>query len=321
MYKIDPHRHLGGSISPECVWQMIQMRGYNYLASSFDDVQRAMTFQQDEPKTFHRFLDKFVILDEIIWDEELIDISIKNICKSLELENIDYCWLDFSINKYMHLKWHKREAIKFIYESFQTHRPNKVGLILSLKYESLRETQRQYAKLIDEVGDMLLGLDLVGDEAYFDYNFYSPIFKHWKSANKMVRAHVGESQSAENVENAIIKMNATNVAHGIKCANDKRILQLALDNDVSFDLAITSNYVTGVLQDSEIHPVISMLDNHVNVTIGSDDPIQFGVSLDDEYNVFKSMAEKCGKTQTQIEDMIQRLYKNAMKNTLKFVEF
>ena len=136
-----------------------------------------MTFKDGEPYNFYRFLDKFKILDEIHWDEELINSSIAAVCQQLEEEGLDFCWLDFSINKYMGaMNWHKKEAIKFIHDSFHRHRPNKVGLILSLKYESMRASQKQYAKLIDDpdIVDLLFGLDLVGDEAYFDYQFYRP---------------------------------------------------------------------------------------------------------------------------------------------------
>lgn len=322
MLKIDPHRHLGGAISVKCVWKIINLRGYNYLASSLQDVEKAMTFSEREPKNFHRFLDKFRILDEIIWDEELIDMSIKCICNDLENEGIDYCWMDFSINKYMHLKWHKAEAIEFIYNSFQQHRPGKVGLILSLKYESLRETQKQYAGLIDDpnIADMLMGLDLVGDETYFDAEFYAPIFRNWRSARKMVRAHVGESQTAQNIEETITIMNATNIAHGFKCMENRRILELAIDRDIPFDMAITSNYITGVLPIDRLHPIIDMMDLGANVTIGSDDPTQFSVTLDSEFTKFTELAKNCLKSDDEIEEMINILRTNAVNNTKRFVD-
>lgn len=290
--KIDPHRHLGGSISVECVWDIIQRRNYSYLASTIYDVQIAMTFIDGEQTGFHRFLDKFKILDEIEWDEELIDLSIKSVCDDLEKEGIDFCWLDFSINKYMHLQWHKVDAIKFIHDSFEYHRPGKVGLILSLKYESLQQSQRQYSRLIDdpEVADILMGLDLVGDESYFDAKFYSPIFKEWRNAGKMVRAHVGESQSHKNVEDAILRMKATNIAHGIKSMGHHEILEAALDHDVVFDMAITSNYLTGVWDEPDFHPILDMMGRGLKVTIGSDDPVQCSTTLDKEFEVFKSLA-------------------------------
>lgn len=249
-----------------------------------------MTFKDGEPYDFHRFLDKFRILDKIKWDETLIDSSIAAVCQELERENLDYCWLDFSINKYMEpMNWHKRDAIKFIHASFQQHRPNKVGLILSLKYESMRASQRQYAKLIDdpEVVDLLFGLDLVGDEVYFDYQFYRPIFAEWKKAKKMTRAHVAESQSADNGVDAIIHLGVTNIAHGLKMMDNNLVIDLARRHQITFDLGISSNYFTGVWEDETTHPVNIMLKNNLRVTLGTDDPVQCNSTLEGEFQLTK----------------------------------
>lgn len=309
---IDTHRHLGGSIPVTCVWDIISTKGYAHLASNIQDVQTAMTFSATEPKEFHRFLDKFKILDQIRWTEELIDLSIKAVCDEFEKENLAYCWLDFSINKYMHIGWHKHEAIRFIYDRFQQYRPNKVGLILSLKYESLRHTQRQYAKLIDtpDVADILFGLDLVGDEAYFDANFYAPLFADWNKANKMLRAHVGESQTAKNVRFAIKKLHVTNIAHGIKIFEDTGLTEIAVDAGVTFDLAITSNYLTGVLGETIHHPIVAMLDAGLIATLGSDDPIQCSTNLATEF----ALATKYGCSEGQLN----QIKKTAITNTLKY---
>jgi len=315
---IDTHRHFGGSISKECVWEIIQENNLSHIAASLNDVKNAMVIDESiEKLSFHNFLHKFKILDCISWDEDSIDKSVKHVCNDLEKEGIDFCWLDFSINKYMNLPWHKSEAIKFIYNRFENYRPKQVGLILSLKYESLRHTQTKYAELIDnpEISDILMGIDLVGDEEYFSSEFYSPIFKNWKSAGKMVRAHVGESQSSDNITSAITEMGVTNIAHGIKCVEDFNIMQLAKDNDITFDVALTSNYLTGVCSRQEPHPVLHMLNNGLKVTIGSDDPVQCNTSLSNELIKFKGMIQECDDS----EELYRFTQETAFDNSKRFM--
>ncbi len=308
LLNIDCHRHLGGSINVDFIWDTIQKFNLKHLAESREDVCRQMTFYPNEIRDFHRFLDKFRILDEITWNEELIDASIKSISADLESENVHYAWIDFSINKYMHIGWHKHEAIKFIYDSFERHRPGGVGLILSLKYESMRASQRQYSKLIEHpiAADCLIGIDLVGDESYFDYEFYKPIFEEWNEAGKITRAHVGESQSSDNVRKAIKGLNATNIAHGLKIFNDECLLKLALDAGVTFDMAITSNYLTGVWKDPQIHPSTAMIRAGLKVTIGSDDPVICSTTLENEFisaHAFGWSLEECNKArQTAVDN-------------------
>lgn len=311
---IDTHRHLGGCIPSTWVWEAIVKHNWPYLGESEADVIAAMTFKEGESYDFHRFLDKFKILDKIQWDEELIDSSIAAICQQLEKEEIDFCWLDFSINKYMEsMDWHKKEAIQFIHASFQQHRPNKVGLILSLKYESMQASQKQYAKLIDDpsIVDLLFGLDLVGDEAYFDYQFYRPIFNQWNKANKMTRAHVAESQSSNNGRDAIIHLGVSNIAHGLKMMDHQDLINLAKRIDVTFDLGISSNYLTGVWADKTQHPINKMLNSGLRVTLGTDDPVQCSSTLNGEFQLTKNF----GVTDSQRSWM----KKVAEQNTKKYV--
>lgn len=272
-----------------------------YLASSLADVKAQMTFAPKEPRDFHRFLDKFRILDEIKWNERLVAESIHSVCDGLRREGVDYALLDFSINKYMEIGWTHKEAIWYIHEVFRQARPGGVGLVLSLKYESSRPIQRQYAKLIEDpdVASRLVGIDLVGDEAYFDAPFYKALFKDWIAAKKMVRAHVGESQVAENVRKAIEVLGVTNIAHGFMIYSHPDIIKVARDHDITFDMAITSNYITGVWEGAAFHPFLSLLNEGLRVTLGSDDPVQCGTTLQQEYE----KASELGATKAQIKAM------------------
>ncbi len=289
--KIDTHRHLGGSIPPDCIWDIINNKKLYHLAETYIDVIKAMTFKPTEKYNFHRFLNKFKILDHIPWDEETIAQTIQSVCKELETEQIDYCWMDLSINKYMDgpLKWSKIEASKFIYDCFRQYRPDKVGLILSLKYEALKSGQTRYARLIDDIADIFIGIDLVGDEEYFDAAFYKPIFRQWKKAGKILRAHVAESQQAENGILAIEELGVTNIAHGIKMAQHPYMLDIAKDHNITFDLGLTSNKLIGLWDGISEHPITALLKHGQKITLGTDDPVQCSTTLDMEFNIARDI--------------------------------
>jgi len=287
--RIDTHRHMGGSIPHRFIWQTIDNNGWHHIATDEIDTYCQMVFGPDDPKDFKHFLNKFAILDMIPWTEDLIDQSVKSICDELEADRIDYAWLDFSINKYMSIGWSKVEAISFIHDRFQAHRPNKVGLILSIKYESEKEKQKRYAELIrnDDLKDKLIGIDLVGEETVFDHSFHSALLQEWHNSGKIVRAHVGESGPARNIKTAI-EAGVTNIAHGIKICTEPDLIKLAKDLNIYFDLGLTSNILTGVAT-LENHPLAIMLHENLNVTLGTDDPIICNTTLDAEFSLGKSL--------------------------------
>lgn len=310
---IDTHRHLGGSISSYFVWKTIQSRELFHIASTWNELKSAMTFVNGEPRGFYRFLDKFKVLDYIPWDKELVHQSIKAVCEQLTTEGVEYCWMDFSVNKYLqYIKMDKREIIQYIHELFQIYRPNKVGLILSLKYESPREQQEEYAKLIidEDISKCLIGIDLVGDEAKFNAEFYREILRYWHDRGKMVRAHVAESQHAKNALDAITKLQVTNIAHGLKLLDHPEMIDLALKREITFDLGISSNYLTEVCNDEDYHPVIDMLKHGLKVTYGTDDPVQCSTTMQTEYAILRYWF---GIEQSEIDKMHRVAAENSMK--------
>ena len=295
---VDCHRHLGGCVPISFVWDVVQKFGLKHLGENKQDIIKQMTFHHDEPRAYHRFLNKFRILDEIPWTEELIDDCIAAICNDLDLDGVDYTWMSFSINKYMHIGWHKHEAISFIYDSFNKYRPGKVGLMLALKYESTHASQRQYAQLIESSANKLIGIDMVGDETQIDFDFHCSLLQHWRSAGKIVRAHAGEFGPAENIRYAILRMGVTNIAHGIKIISDTDLIKIAIDNNICFDLGLSSNLLTGV-SDENNHPILMMLDSGLDITIGTDDPVVCNTNINAEYD----LCSRIGVSQHQLSQI------------------
>lgn len=290
------------------VWEVVREQNLYFVAETEQDVREQMTFAEGEPRGFHRFLDKFKILNEVRWTPELIDKSIAAVCRDLAADRIDYCWMDFSINKYMDYieGWHKKDVVKLVHDCFAKHAPGKVGLLLSLKYESPRASQRQYGKLIEDVADLLIGVDLVGDESYFDAGFYADIFREWSNAGKITRAHVAESQRAENAMDAIERMGVREIAHGIKIHDRPEMLRRAKDSGVGFGLALTSNYMTGVWSNPKWHPVDALVAAGLEVTIGTDDPVQCGTTYDAEFELLHRVAPRWQIAERLIETAERR---------------
>jgi adenosine deaminase len=255
-----------------------------------------MLFGAKEEYDFQTFLGKFEILNEIKWDEKSICKTIEQIVWDIASEKIDYSEIHFTVGKYLsHLNWTPSEAIKFLYEAFERESKKwdiKIGLVLSLKYESDRSEQTRIASVISDpkVADLMVGLDLVGDEQFFNYKFYEPIFKEWKEAGKGLALHVGESQAAKNVRNAIDHLDVDRIVHGIRVpTEDPDLLEVCREYDICFDIAPTSNIMTGCISDIYAHPIKDIIESGCSVTIGTDDPIIYQTTLDKEYSILSEI--------------------------------
>lgn len=292
----DVHRHLGGSTTPRFVHSTLADLGSQM---TLEDVKARMVVTE-RPYEFDTFLSKFTILDDIPWTYNLLRQSIVDVCAELKKERVKYCWMDFSVNKYMaNMPWSKVELIEYLHSLFNEFLPGRVGLVLSLKYETLHEDyDMEYLELLtSETIDKLVGIDLVGDETKLDRELCRKVLRPWKRMGKMVRMHVAEACGVDNAEFAVREIEVTNIAHGIKILERPELVQAARKAGIVFDLALTSNYMTGVLDTAVVHPIKQMMAEGLRCTISSDDPVQLGVTVESE----QQLAYAHGLTQWQID--------------------
>lgn len=309
------HRHVGGSISANTVWNILQLQKKHNHYKSLEHVIQKLTFCDGDEYDFQVFLRKFDILDTIAWDAQAISIAFEQICRDVYLEGIKYCELKLTINKYVqHTNWTDEAVIKFIYDKVQEQKKKygiEIVLVLCLKYESDRHRQKEIANLINnpEIADKLVGIDLVGNEEFFDVDFYESIFDDWRKAGKGLQAHVGESQGVENVRFAIERLGVQRLAHGIRILEDESLISIIKERNICFDIALTSNLYTGVVTDIKSHPVLRLLDVGCSITIGTDDPTVLNTNLDKEYNLLSSIGVDSGT--------IEKIKENSAKYAFK----
>ena len=285
--KVDLHRHLGGSIDCATVAKFKNM--------PLEEVIKRMTYGEDDTYDYTSFFDKFNILDDVEWTLENIEYTIRSVVWNLKKEGIDYAEIKFSINKYLpYVKMSMEQMMLWFACKFEEHAEVwgiEIDLILSLKHDMDKETQLEIANTIfnDDVAEAISGIDIVGNENYFDIAFYEPIYQNWHDAKRVCMAHVGEINKPENVYLALDRLALDRVCHGIAVADDKELAKKTRDKMISFDLCLSSNIHTGITT-AENHPVRKMLENGFLITIGTDDPVVFNTTLDEEFKLFQNIA-------------------------------
>ena len=128
----------------------------------------------------------------------------------------------------------------------------------------------------------------------------------------MTRAHVGESQSAENIMDAITILGVSNVAHGLKIIDHPDIIKAARDHRVTFDMGVSSTYLTNVIS-SGTHPARMIFDLGLDMTFGTDDPVQCSTTIVNEHSLARN---ELGFTSPEID----KTQKVASKNFWMYKE-
>lgn len=128
----------------------------------------------------------------------------------------------------------------------------------------------------------VVGLGLVGDERHPGDQF-APLFQQAVDHGLASVPHAGETGTANAVRQAIVGLGADRIGHGIAAIRDDAVIDLLVERDVYLDVCPTSNLRLGLVDSLARHPVRSLVEAGVKVSINSDDPTFFGSCALNEY--------------------------------------
>jgi adenosine deaminase len=126
-------------------------------------------------------------------------------------------------------------------------------------------------------------IDINGYEGAQPYSVFKPIYQLAKSFGMKLRAHVGEFQGADIVREAVETLELDEVQHGISAVNCKHTMRWLADNNIQLNICPASNIILSRTNDYKTHPIRSLFDEGVKVTINTDDMVIFNVSISEMF--------------------------------------
>jgi adenosine deaminase len=134
-------------------------------------------------------------------------------------------------------------------------------------------------------GNGVHAFGLAGDENAFSAEPFARAFAIAREAGLVAAPHAGELSGPESVWAAVDALGASRIAHGVRAVEDPRLLDRLVARGVSLDVCPSSNIALGVVPDIARHPLPGLLAAGVRCSLGADDPLMFGASLLDEYEL------------------------------------
>ena len=160
--------------------------------------------------------------------------------------------------------------------------------------EAAVEIARRHA---DERHPYIVGFNLAGDEAGYPPAQFAPAYEIAAAAGLGCTVHAGEHAGAESVREAL-RLPVTRISHGVRAVEDPPLVEELAERGIVLEACPTSNVATGVFPDYEQHPLRSLYEAGVKLTLGSDDPPYFGASIGGEYAVAR---ERFGMGEGELE--------------------
>lgn len=129
----------------------------------------------------------------------------------------------------------------------------------------------------------VVGFGMGGDEHRFVLADFVPAFRLAHEAGYACTVHAGEVAGPDSVRQAIDLLPVSRIGHGVRAAEDSRLLEDIARRGIVLEVCPGSNLALGLYPDHASHPLPRLIAAGCRVTLNSDDPPFFGTSIGREY--------------------------------------
>lgn len=283
---IDLHRHLDGNIRPATILELGRAFDLALPGKTLSELLPHVQVQGNTP-------DLLSFLAKLDWGVKVLGNY--DACRRVAYENvedllsagIDYAELRFSPG-YMAMN-HELEpegVVEAVLDGIAAGRrdfgvPVKLIGIMSRTFGEAA-CERELNACLAHAG-RLVAMDLAGDEAGFPGERFTGHFRRVQEAGLAVTVHAGEAAGSASVWQAVRKLGAARIGHGVRAVEDEQLLDYLAEHQLGIESCLTSNLQTSTVADLAQHPIHRFLEKGIPVCLNTDDPAVQGTELRHEY--------------------------------------
>ncbi|MDJ0370325.1 adenosine deaminase [Streptomyces sp. H10-C2] len=145
---------------------------------------------------------------------------------------------------------------------------------------------RTLARLAVRYADRgVVGFGLSNDERRGLARDFDRAFAIAREGGLLAAPHGGELAGPSSVRDCLDDLHAGRVGHGVRAAEDPRLLRKLAERQITCEVCPASNVALGVYEKPEDVPLRTLFDAGVPMALGADDPLLFGSRLAAQYEI------------------------------------
>lgn len=133
-------------------------------------------------------------------------------------------------------------------------------------------------------GDFITGFGIGGDEGKGRLTDFSWAFDCAREAGLRLTAHAGEWGGPASVREAVEAIGVERVGHGVRSIEDLALVDELAERGVVLEVCPGSNVTLGLYPNWRKHPIESLRERGVKVTVSTDDPPFFHTTMTREFD-------------------------------------
>lgn len=290
MPKAENHVHLEGCISPE-IFKRLARR--NRLDVPFESVQEIKEYVRDNTHSLDAFINTSSLMSSaLVKPIDFYDLLVDVADKSYE-DHIIYREVMVSFALHEEKGINLQKMVEALADAVLTVK-KQYGLELRFIAELDRAKDAAYAQRFvrrmkefsKQLSIVALGweLGLEGNEAdNYTAKEHEKAFALARELGFHTTAHCGEAQGPASVWDVLEHLKVERLDHGVQSGQDPKLLQVLKETHTMCCVCASSNVLLGIYPNLEKHPIRTLLEAQVAVSINTDDPAYLATTLSEEF--------------------------------------
>lgn len=286
------HLHLDGSLRIETVKELLKEEKIDNF--TFDELKQRMEVQSN-CQSLVEYLKRFKYPLKVLQTPESIERVSYELAEDLSKLNMDYSEIRFAPQLSTTMGFSQKQitlaAIKGL-ERAEKDFGIKCGLILCMmrNKDNFENNEETLKVAYQTLGNTVCAIDLAGAESLFPTKLFEPLFIKAKDLNLPMTIHAGEVDDKESLEDAI-RYGTKRIGHGILAAKYPTIISKLIDNDITLEVCITSNFQTKAMNMKNLdeHPVKYLFEQGVRIALSSDNSTVSNTNIANEFEIAKNI--------------------------------
>ena len=279
--KAELHLHIEGTLEPELMFELAKRNGIRLPYTSVDDVRRAYVFSD-----LQSFLDIYYAgCGVLVSEQDFYDLTWAYLRRA-SAQGVRHAEIFFDPQTHTDRGIPFETVITGIHRALDDGR-NQLQITSGLILCFLRHLSEDAAlRTLDEAlpfRDRLLGVGLDSSEVGHPPSKFRTVYDRAREARLLPVAHAGEEGPPAYIWEALDLLQARRIDHGVRCAEDERLLGRLLEEQIPLTVCPLSNVKLRVFPELRQHNLKRLLDRGLLVTVNSDDPAYFGGYVADNF--------------------------------------
>ncbi len=283
MKKTILHLHLDGSLRPNTVQSWLCSEGACGVASVIKEKLMVSKDCQD----LNQYLEKFDLPIRLLQTEEHIKQATFELYEDLAKQNVNYAEVRFApslhLNKGLSYSQIVESAISGLVEAKNKYPINGNLILCCMRGNDNTEQNLETIKIAKQyLGKGVCAIDLAGAEGLFPTKNFEYIFELAHILNIPFTIHAGESDGPESIKSAL-KFGAKRIGHGIRCIENKKLMEELKSKKILLEICPTSNLQTQAVTGK--YPLEEIYNSGILVSINTDNNTVSNTDIEQEYNL------------------------------------